>query len=82
MNSKSSMTLLLLISIYVLFLDYHWDDQIDSDAHYWGCTNVGGFYTETIEHPTKCGLFYNWKMCGTYYDGYANYRVSSRLSKN
>lgn len=62
-------------------LDYHADDQAVSSSLYWGCPMYGCTCVDPGNiGSTGCGTFVDWKMSGSHYSGYADYRVGSPIT--
>lgn len=61
---------------------YHVDDQDDYGQNVWGCTlcGAGTVGSNHVRPPVGIGLFVDWKMSGSYYNNYADYRVGSPIT--
>ena len=55
--------------------NYHLDDQDEYGQNVWGSMMAGLFVGTYI--PNFSGLYHDWKMSGTFYNNYADYRVGS-----
>ena len=62
--------------------NYHVDDQDDYGQNVWGCTlcGAGTVGSNHVRPPIGIGLFVDWKMSGSYYNNYADYRVGSPIT--